>query len=363
MTTILICGGGTGGHVYPALALADELVARGTPRTSIQFVGANRGIEGEAVPAAGYEIALLPGRGLQRSFTGRALAQNLRTVLDTGRAFVAAHALIGRLRPSIVVGVGGYASLPGVVATRLRRIPVVVHESDAHPGLANRIAVALGARPAVSLPGTPLRGAVVTGNPIRPGIAEVQLAPVVPALVAVVGGSLGARRINQATLALADASRTPRRRRHPPCQWRTRLRRVSTATVRVACTARRVAVSTRALRGSDGHVVCRRQCDGHPRRRDDGRARRGRDAVSVGATPDAPGDHQTKNAEVFAAAGAAVLVPDEELDGARLRRELDELLADPVRLARMSDAARGLGRVDATARFADLVEEVARARR
>ena len=110
--------------------------------------------------------------------------------------------IVRRTSPAVVVGVGGYASLPALVAGRLHRIPAVIHEADAHPGLANRVAVRLGARPAVSLPGTPLRGAVVTGNPIRPEIISVERAPVEPPMVAVVGGSLGAQRINAATLDL-----------------------------------------------------------------------------------------------------------------------------------------------------------------
>ena len=179
-TDVLISGGGTGGHVFPALALADELVARGHDRDRIRFVGAARGLEATAVPAAGFAVDLLPGRGLERSASPAAIRRNLRTTYDTAVAFARAWALVGRLRPRVVVGVGGYASLPALVAARARGIPAVVHESDAHPGLANRIAVRLGATPAVTLAGTPLRGAVVTGNPIRPAIATVERAPVAP---------------------------------------------------------------------------------------------------------------------------------------------------------------------------------------
>ena len=106
-----------------------------------------------------------------------ALARNVRTAWDTVVAFARAMGIVRRTRPAVVVGVGGYASLPALVAGRLLRIPAVIHEADAHPGLANRIAVRLGARPAVSLPDTPLRGAVVTGNPIRPEIVSVERAP------------------------------------------------------------------------------------------------------------------------------------------------------------------------------------------
>lgn len=357
---VLIAGGGTGGHVYPALALAEELVARGHPRSSIHFVGAARGIEGSVVPAAGYSIDLLAGRGLVRERSLRGLVQNLRTVWDTLRALGAADGIVARQRPAVVVGVGGYASLPAVLAARLRRIPVVVHESDAHPGLANRIAVTLGARPAVSLPGTRLRNAVVTGNPIRPEIAGVVRVPVVPPLVAVVGGSLGSQRINDATLALYERWRdrddvvihhVSGARDYEGCRRRLAALREPTDRLRYDLVRYEDAMDT--LYGKAEIVVSR--AGGMTAEL----AAVGMPAVLV-PLPGAPGDHQSANAAVFAQAGAALVVPDAELDGARLAVALDTLLRDPARRASMGAAARSLAHVDASARFADLVEETAR---
>ena len=153
----VITGGGTGGHVYPALALANELVSRGRARDSIRFVGARRGLEARVVPEAGYAIDLLPGRGFRRQLS----TANIGAAWDTMHAVIQARRVVARARPNVVVGVGGYASFPSLMAARLQRIPMVVHEQNAAPGLANRIAVRMGARPAVSLPGTPLRGAVL----------------------------------------------------------------------------------------------------------------------------------------------------------------------------------------------------------
>lgn len=361
-TFALITGGGTGGHVYPALALADELVARGHARESIRFVGAQRGLEVTAVPEAGYAIDLLPGRGFDRERSFSALRRNLRTAWDTLAALVGAVRIVRRTRPAIVVGVGGYASLPALVAGRLYRIPAVVHEADAHPGLANRIAVRLGARPAVSLPGTPLRRAVVTGNPIRPEVIRVQRVPVVPPVVAVVGGSLGARRINLAALELYDLWRmrddvvihhvTGARGYEECCERLTRLQAPGdTLDYRLIRYEDRMdtlyAIATVMLCRSGG-MTAELAVVGMP-------------SILV-PLPNAPGDHQTRNAEVFESAGAGVLVPDSELDGVRLRSELEALLADAPRLDAMGEAARSLGRSDATPRFADLVEEVARGR-
>jgi UDP-N-acetylglucosamine--N-acetylmuramyl-(pentapeptide) pyrophosphoryl-undecaprenol N-acetylglucosamine transferase len=362
-TFALVTGGGTGGHVYPALALADELVARGHPRDSIRFVGSRRGLESTAVPAAGYRIDVLPGRGLDRTVSLRALARNLRTARDTLVAFTRAAAIVRRERPAVVVGVGGYASLPAVVAARLRGIPAVVHEADAHPGLANRVAVRMGARAAVSWPGTPLRGAVVTGNPIRPEVTRVQREPVTPPVVAVVGGSLGAHRINRATIELARL-------------WRGRtgvvIHHVTGARDYEECSKQLAALRApadvldyRLVRYEDHMDTLYRQATLMVCRSGGMTA----ELAAVGMPsilvplPGAPGDHQTRNAEVFARAGAAVMVDDAALDGECLGAELDALLADPRRLVAMGEAALTLAHPDATARFADMVEEAARAGR
>jgi UDP-N-acetylglucosamine--N-acetylmuramyl-(pentapeptide) pyrophosphoryl-undecaprenol N-acetylglucosamine transferase len=362
-TYALVSGGGTGGHVYPALALADELVARGHPRDSIRFVGAQRGLEGTAVPLAGYAIDLLPGRGFDRTRSWRALWRNARTAWETLLAFARADTIVRRTSPHVVVGVGGYASLPAVVSGRVRRIPAVVHEADAHPGLANRVAVRLGARPAVSWPGTPLRGAVLTGNPIRPEIVRVERAPAAPPVVAVVGGSLGAQRINDATLDLYEHWR---RREDVVIHHVTGVRGYEGCAVRLArlrepgdrLDYRLVPYEDdmATLYTTATAMVCR--AGGMTAEL----AAVGMPSVLV-PLPRAPGDHQTRNAEESASAGAAILVPDDELDGARLAAELDRLLAEPARLAAMEAAARSLGRLDAAARFADLVEEVANGRR
>ncbi len=359
-TFALVTGGGTGGHVYPALALADELVRRGHRRDAIRFVGSQRGPEVTAVPAAGYAIDLLPGRGFDRARTLQALARNLRTAWDTLVAFARATGIVRRTRPAVVVGVGGYASLPTLVAGRLYRIPAVIHEADAHPGLANRIAVRLGARPAVSLPNTPLRGAVVTGNPIRPEIVGVERAPLAPPIVAVVGGSLGAQRINTATLELYGLWRhrddvvihhVTGARGYEECQQRLASSRATGdrldyRLIRYEDHMDTLYANATVMLCRSGGMTAELAAVGMP-------------SVLV-PLPGAPGDHQTRNAEVFAHAGAAVMVPDRELDGTRLGHELDGLLTDPSRLRSMGEAARSLGRTDATARFADLVEEVAR---
>ncbi len=357
----LITGGGTGGHVYPALALADELVARGVPRGQLRFVGAARGLEADAVPAAGYEIALLPGRGLQR----RLALANVAALVGAVRALLAAWRLVGRDRPRVVVGVGGYASLPCVVAARLRRVPTVVHEQNAAPGLANRVAVRLGARAAVSLPDTPLRGAVLVGNPVRSAITRLARRPD-PArpLVLVFGGSLGARRINLAVVELAERWRhrgdvrlrhVTGRRDHAECEARWAGGPAGPAGQDAALDYELLAYEDHMERSYEeaSVAVCRAGAVTVAEL-----AVAGVPAVLV-PLPGAPGDHQTRNAEALAEAGAAVVVPDEECTAARLDRELDALLGAPERLDRMAEAARRLGRPGAASELADLVERSA----
>jgi undecaprenyldiphospho-muramoylpentapeptide beta-N-acetylglucosaminyltransferase len=355
-TYALVTGGGTGGHVYPGLALAEALVARGHPRASVHWVGSAGKLEETAVPAAGFTIDVLPGRGLQRRLT----VENVSVVVKTTRAFGRAMQIVRRRRPEVVVGVGGYASLPCLVAARLQRIPAVVHEQNAAPGLANRIAVRLGARPAVSLPGTPLRGAVVTGNPVRAAVIAVERRPSADRpLVAIFGGSLGARRLNEATAELYDV-------------WRHRaditLHHVSGPVGHEAAEAALAAqrrdgdaLGYRLLRYEDrmpelyaatSIAVCRAGATTVAEL-----AAAGVPSVLV-PLPGAPGDHQTRNAQALVDAGAAVLVPDAECTGARLAAELEPLLADPARLEAMAAAARTLARPRAADDLAALVEEV-----
>lgn len=355
-TYAVLAGGGTGGHVYPALALADELVARGHPKASVRFVGGRRGLEGGVVAEAGYHIDLLPGRGLQRRVTLANVAAVWGAVVAVARAW----RIVRRSRPRVVVGFGGYASLPTVAAARLSRLPAVIHEQDAVPGLANRIGMRLGARAATSLPGTAIPGARLTGNPVRAAVAGAERRPADPPLVAVFGGSLGARSINRAAVGLYD-------------RWRDRSD-----------------VALRHVTGPRDFDECARALDGIRRPGDRldhtmvpyedhmelllGRAalavcRAGAGAVAeltaVGVPsvlvplPGSPGDHQGRNAAALADAGAAVVLPDADCDPERLDAVAGGLVSDPGARQRMAEAARALGHPDAAARLADLVEEVA----
>jgi undecaprenyldiphospho-muramoylpentapeptide beta-N-acetylglucosaminyltransferase len=367
-TWAVIAGGGTGGHVVPAIAIGRALVERGHAVDSIIFVGSKRGMERRLVPAAGFRIVLLPGRGIARRLTW----DNVGAVMGLLAAFVRAVVLIGKLRPAVVISVGGYAGVPCSLAAVLWRVPLIVAEQNAAPGLANRITGRFASACAVSFPGTPLPRAVMTGNPVRPEILGVERScearaaaraelglPSSGLLVAAAGGSLGARRINEAVLGLASAwsersgvaihhvvgerdwaSLSARSPTLPPggllyhqVRFEDRMDLVLTAADVAVQRAGASTVSELAVAGLPSILI---------------------------PLPGAPNDHQTANARRFAAAGAAVLILDAELDAVRLGEELDGLLGDESRRRKMSDEAQALAHPEAAAAVASLAEEHAR---
>lgn len=365
MTYAVVAGGGTAGHVLPALAVARALVARGHRPEQVRFLGSSRGLESRLVPRAGFEVTLLPGRGVAR----RVALANVGAMAGLSWAVVRAVRLLARWRPAVVLAVGGYASVPCAVAAALLRVPLVLHEQNAVPGLANRLAGRVARAAAVSFEGTPLPRAVVTGNPVRSEVLAVDRSPsgraharrdlgLPPAglVVAVFGGSLGARRLNEAVFALVQ-------RWSPAVEltvyhvvgsrdWQARdwvAGEEGVGYLAVEYEERMpllLAAADVALCRAGGTSVAELAAVGLP-------------AVLV-PLPSAPGDHQTANARALVRAGAAVVVPDGELTADRVAAELEPLLADPARMDAMGKAAVGLARPDAADRVAALLEHHAR---
>lgn len=361
-TWALIAGGGTAGHALPALAVGRALVARGHEPATIHFVGSRRGPEAILVPEAGFSITLLPGRGIARRLTWA----NVGAVLGLVAALVQGIGLVVRRRPAVVLSVGGYAAVPAAVAAVVLRVPLVLHDQNAVPGLANRLVGRFARAAAVSFPGTPLARAEVTGNPVRDEVVAVDRSPAARAVaraaldlpddrtvVAVFGGSLGARSLNRAVAGLTAAWSARRdvavyhvvgRR-----DWEQRPRPAGSLVYRAVAYEERMptllAAADVAVCRAGGTTVAELAVVGLP-------------AVLV-PLPGAPGDHQTANARSLVGAGAAVLVPDVELTAERLVAELASLLADPARLAAMAEAARSCARPDAADRVAALLEREA----
>ena len=228
-TWAVIAGGGTGGHLYPGVAVARALVARGHDPASLRFVGARRGLEAKTRALDGFPLTLLPGRGLDRRLSAGSLVANMEALAGGLAAVAMAVFSFSKWRPAVVISLGGYASLGCVVAAYLWRVPIVVVNVDAVPGAVNRLAARVAAASAVASPDVDLARAVPTGVPVRAEMLAIDRSPAgrraarqrlgLPAetkVVAVSGGSLGSRRINRATLELAElwAGRTDVAIRH-----------------------------------------------------------------------------------------------------------------------------------------------------
>ena len=372
---VLIAGGGTAGHVLPGLAIAEALVDSGVVenQSSVYLVGSRRGIEVDLVPPTGFDLTVLPGRGIQRRLTLANLVAGIGLLCGLVQALV----LVIRRRPAVVVSLGGYASIPCALAAVVLRVPVVVAEQNAVPGAANRLTSRFARACAVSFPGTELPRSTVTGNPVRQGVREVAesgdrmrdhsearaaLGVNACPFVVVFGGSLGARRINQALVrAVEDWKGGPVVVEHVvgPRGWMEGLAGdVSADDAPERAVAAAPGVDYRAvkyeadmltvLRAAD-LVVCRAGATSVAEL-----SALGLPSILI-PLPGAPGDHQTANARHLEDAGGALLIPDPELDGDRLGLEITALLADPARLAAMANGARSIGRPDAAERVAALI--------
>jgi UDP-N-acetylglucosamine--N-acetylmuramyl-(pentapeptide) pyrophosphoryl-undecaprenol N-acetylglucosamine transferase len=354
---VVLAGGGTAGHVEPALATADAL-RRDDPVVQITALGTERGLERRLVPARGYDLRLIPAVPLPR----RPTADVFRVPGRLGHAVDMTQAALGDLMADVVAGFGGYVALPAYLAARRLRIPIVVHEANARPGLANRIGARLTrhvavASPQIRLPharhiGIPLRQAVTTlDRAARRPTARLSygLRPDLPTILAF-GGSQGARRINQAMAEAADAvtgagvqvlhavgpgndpgpvvgGEVP----YVAVAYLDRIEDAYAAADLVVCRA--------------GAITCAEL------------AAVGLPAVYV-PLPHGNGE-QRLNAEPLVRAGAGVLVDDADLTGTWISRHAVALVADRTRLAAMSAAAATLGRRDADEMLARMIRRAA----
>ncbi len=347
----VVAGGGTGGHVTPALAVAERARARGD---RVLVLGGTRGLEGRLVPEAGFELIALPAPPLARS----GIAARLRALPALVSACAAAWRVLGRRGADVVVSVGGYASVPAVVAAALRRIPIALVEPNAIPGRANRLAGRFArrifaqfeearsgfpgqARERVEVCGTPLRAALVA----RFGEAPAARAPAPPLHLLIFGGSQGARQLNDALCELAPRLDPLAFEIFHQCgsaDAEAVAQAYRKAGLRAEVVAfepdmpRRYAWAHLALCRSGALTVAELALAGLP-------------ALLV-PFPHAADDHQTANARALERAGAARVLSARPLDAELLLRELQALAREPARLAAMSRAAAALARPGAAER-------------
>jgi UDP-N-acetylglucosamine--N-acetylmuramyl-(pentapeptide) pyrophosphoryl-undecaprenol N-acetylglucosamine transferase len=347
----VIAAGGTAGHVVPALAVADALRERGA---EVEFIGGERA-EAELVPAAGYPFHPLRVAGIDRSNPLRAA----RAVLLAGRATAQARGLLRRLGADAVLGGGGYVAGPVGLAARTLRLPLVLTEADSHLGVSNRMLAPFAARVCLAFPIEGRTGGkwLVTGRPVprgtdsgdRAGARERLGIPPEGSCLLVFGGSLGARRLNDAAIDAFGAA--------APCAVLHAAGRRDYDTL----LARLVSLGSPPHYRLFPHVEPFADALAAA---DLAAARAGGSVFELAAAglpsvlvpyPHATGNHQDANARFMERAGAAVVIPDAELDGPRLAREVGALLGSPQRMAAMANAAREVAKPDAAERVAEEV--------
>jgi UDP-N-acetylglucosamine--N-acetylmuramyl-(pentapeptide) pyrophosphoryl-undecaprenol N-acetylglucosamine transferase len=339
---LMFAGGGTGGHVYPLIAVADAVRSL-DPSVGVVFVGTQRGLETRIVPERGYELELVRVRPMRGDGALGALSGALRAAGAT----VEAGGLFAKYRPSAVFSIGGYAAGPVALAARLRGVKVALIEPNSEIGLANRLIAPFVQRAYTAFPESArfFRSSLVlqAGVPIRAGFEAAPYAPSSGNLrVLVFGGSQGARSLNEAVPRALAALKLPLRVLHQCGSAEERAVRALYRELGLEALADVrpfIDDMQAALAGADLVV-----------------ARSGASSVAEICAVGRPsllvpyphaGDHQRMNAASLETAGAALAVADQEATAERLARELEKLCADPGRLARMAEAARRIGRPEA----------------
>jgi UDP-N-acetylglucosamine--N-acetylmuramyl-(pentapeptide) pyrophosphoryl-undecaprenol N-acetylglucosamine transferase len=344
---VVIAGGGTGGHLYPGIALAHEFM-RVRPGSSVLFVGTERGLESRVVPREGFELATIRVRGL----VGRGVLRAAVTLARLPGALLQAVTVLRRFRPDLVVGVGGYAAGPTIAAARLLRRTIVLLEQNVLPGVTNRWLAPIADLVVASFEESraAFRGRVeVLGNPVRPAVVSAgrTALPDAPSIL-VFGGSQGARAINRAmvgalpTLSKIEGLSIVHQTGQADCADTMRAYDAAGVAATVtpyvddmgAAYARAALVVARAGATTVAELTA---C--------------GRPAIVI-PYPHAAHGHQERNARAVEAAGAGVVILERDLAGPTLGAVIAGLLADRPRLARMAEASRALGRPDAGERIA-----------
>src|SRR6185369_4418735 len=358
MMRVLIAAGGTGGHIYPGIAVANEVMRR-DPASTVRFVGTARGLENRLVPHAGFELSIIESSGLKNV----SMAARLRGLFVLPQSILAARRLIREFRPDIVVGAGGYVSGPVLLAAAMLGLPTLVMDSNALPGWTNRRLARFVDRATVSfaeaLPYFRGKG-VLTGNPVRSEFFEIPAKPRAAKRfdLLIFGGSQGARAINDAMIealphlaemkeALHITHQTGEsefdkvQRGYEAASWRASAEVKRYIDDMVGEFARADLIICRAGATTSAELVAA-----------------GKGAIMI-PFPLAADDHQRKNAEALVSSGAARMILQKDLSGDRLAKEIIELAQEPDAVNAMETSIRKLSRGDAAAAAVDLIEELA----
>lgn len=349
---VILAGGGTGGHVIPAIAIANEL--RGHYQAEIVFIGTARGIETRLVPQAGYQLELVQVGALKNVSS----STRMKTMFDLPRAILHCTGFYGKFKPDVVISVGGYASGPGVLAAALKGIPSVIFEPNYVLGFANKIGARFAKAVCVHFAETcqGVRNCKVTGVPVRQAFFDIPPRPQnAPPTLLVFGGSQGARAINEAVVAALPTLKA----KLPDLKiihqtGPKELPGVQAGYQKAEVTAEVSAFiddMPAAFAGAD-LIVCRSGASTVAEI-----TAAAKPAIFV-PFPRAADDHQTKNARALATANAAVLIPQSELTPEKIAGEIIGLFTDPTQLARMSQAAKRLAHADAAVQVAQIAADL-----
>ena len=348
---IVIAAGGTGGHIFPGIAIAREIKRR-DETAEILFVGTARGLESKIVPREGFELELIKVSALK----GVSMLQRSKSLLELPPSFAAARRILKRFKPNVVIGVGGYSSGPTLLVAALMRVPTMVVEPNAMPGFTNRVlarfvdAAALTFQEALKF----FRGrGTLTGNPVRGDFGLLKRKDRAEQLsILIFGGSQGARAINNAMVGALPALAAHRDRlsiTHQTGESDFDKTQRSYADAGFEAADVRPFIHDMSAQFQKADVlICRSGATTVAEV-----AAAGKAAIFV-PFPFATDDHQRKNAEAFANAGAGRMIVQQELTPERLARELEWFIEHPLEIARMEDASRKLGRPDAAERCVEL---------
>ena len=356
---VLIAAGGTGGHIYPGIAVAEEIKRRDSS-SQVRFVGTARGLEGRLVPQAGFDLTLIDSSGLKNV----SLVARARGLATLPKSFYEALKLIRQFNPDVVVGAGGYVSGPVVLMAALSNRPTLIMESNALPGWTNRVLARFVDRAAVSFEESLrfFRGkAEVTGNPVRHEFFEIPAKQRDPEKfsILVFGGSQGARAINEAMVAaLVDlkSSQVPLEIKHQtgPADFEKVKQAYEEAGWAKHAEVRSYIDNMMDDFGKADLVICRAGATTTAELIAAGKA-----SVMI-PFPLAADDHQRKNAEALEASGASKMILQKDLSGAVLAKQIIALAENPVAVGVMEQASRNLARGDAAVAAVNIIEKLAK---
>ena len=358
---VVIAGGGTGGHLFPGIALAEEVMTRAPNRHDVLFIGTARGLEAKVIPQHGYKLELIQVSGLKRV----GLVKFLKSVFLLPAALLRSIQILHSYRPDVVVGVGGYASGPVVLAAWLMRVPTAIQEQNAFPGLTNRLLGRFADHVFTAFPEAlrhfPKQKVQLLGNPIRRQLLDNYLVSSVPHekfRLLVFGGSQGAHVLNQAMIEAIPYLESVKEKLHIIHQTgELELELVREGYAKAGASAEVVDFirdMSSAYARADA-IVCRA---GATTLSELAVAKKAAVLVPFAAAAD---NHQELNARSLVDAGAAVMLLERELSGERLAKEIFALM-NPERRRQMAKAAGGLGRPEAAKEIADVLVEVSHKR-